>query len=231
MLFRSAEAHGLRAVALRYFNVAGSTSKVRERHSPETHLIPLLVAAARSGEPFKLFGDDYPTDDGSAVRDYVHVADVADAHVAALAAIAALPNQRGLGAYLPVNIGSGRGTSVYEVIRAVERATGRPIDVEAAGGRVARCLEAVWRGDCESDSLHRLIVRAGLEWQQVELLRAYRKYHHRVNAGFPVEFKNDVFAAHPDVAAGLVRLFSLRFDPAVRDEAAAAAVQIGRAHV
>ena len=103
---------------------------MRERHSPETHLIPLLVAAARSGEPFKLFGDDYPTDDGSAVRDYVHVADVADAHVAALAAIAALPNQRGLGAYLPVNIGSGRGTSVYEVIRAVERATGRPIDVE-----------------------------------------------------------------------------------------------------
>ena len=58
----------------------------------------------------------------------------------------------------------------------------------------------------------------------MELLRAYRKYHHRVNAGFPVEFKNDVFAAHPDVAAGLVRLFSLRFDPAVRDEAAAAAV-------
>ena len=103
-------------------------------------------------------------------------------------------------------------------------AAGRPIDVEAAGGRVARCLEAVWRGDCESDSLHRLIVRAGLEWQQVELLRAYRKYHHRVNAGFPVELKNDVFAAHPDVAAGLVRLFSLRFDPAVRDEAAAAAV-------
>ena len=81
-----AEAHGLRAVALRYFNVAGSTSKVRERHSPETHLIPLLVAAARSGEPFKLFGDDYPTDDGSAVRDYVHVADVADAHVAVVTA-------------------------------------------------------------------------------------------------------------------------------------------------
>lgn len=130
-----AEAHGLRAVALRYFNVAGSTSKVSERHASETHLIPILVAAARSGETFKLFGDDYPTDDGSAVRDYVHVADVADAHVAALAAIAALPNERGLGAYLPVNIGSGRGTSVYEAIRAVERATGRTINVKVEARR------------------------------------------------------------------------------------------------
>jgi UDP-glucose 4-epimerase len=130
-----AEAHGLRAVALRYFNVAGSTGKVSERHNSETHLIPILVAAARSGETFKLFGDDYPTDDGSAVRDYVHVADVADAHVAALTAIAALPNERGLGAYLPVNIGSGRGTSVYEAIRAVERATGRTINVKVEARR------------------------------------------------------------------------------------------------
>lgn len=126
-----AEAHGLRAIALRYFNVAGSTGKVTERHNPETHLIPLLVAAAKSGESFRLFGNDYPTTDGTAVRDYVHVADVASAHVAALAALAALPSERGLGAYLPVNIGSGRGTSVREVIRTVERATRREIKVKS----------------------------------------------------------------------------------------------------
>ena len=130
-----AEAHGLRAIALRYFNVAGGTSKIVERHSPETHLIPLLVTAAKSGETFRVFGDDYATNDGSAVRDYVHVADVAEAHVAALAALAALPNERKLGAYLPVNIGSGRGTSVFEAIRAVERATRRSIEVDIAERR------------------------------------------------------------------------------------------------
>ncbi len=89
----------------------------------------------------------------------------------------------------------------------------RPIDVEAAGDRVAGCIAAVWRGECESDSLNRLVVTAGIDWRQVQILRAYRKYHHRVNASFPVEYKNDAFAAHPDVAGALVRLFEMRFDP------------------
>ncbi len=103
---------------------------------------------------------------------------------------------------------------------------GRPLDVERSGERIAACITAVWRGECELDSLNRLVVSAGLRWEQVEILRAYRKYHHRVHAGFPVEYKNAAFAANPEIAALLVRLFELRFDPALpRDEAAAAAVR------
>ncbi len=90
---------------------------------------------------------------------------------------------------------------------------GHPLDVEEDGARVAEAIEAVWRGDCELDSLNRLVVSAGLDWHQVEILRAYRKYHHRVHAGFPVEYKNAAFAAHPHIAAGLLELFELRFDP------------------
>ena len=71
----------------------------------------------------------------------------------------------------------------------------------------------MWRGECESDSLNRLVVTAGIDWRQVQILRAYRKYHHRVNSTFPVEYKNDAFAAHPLVAEQLVRLFEMRFDP------------------
>lgn len=89
----------------------------------------------------------------------------------------------------------------------------QPLDVEEAGSRIGDCIVAVWRGECESDSLNRLVVTAGLGWRQVQLLRAYRKYHHRVNASFPVEYKNDAFAAHPHIAAELVRLFEARFDP------------------
>ncbi|HEU4528175.1 MAG TPA: NAD-glutamate dehydrogenase [Actinomycetota bacterium] len=92
-------------------------------------------------------------------------------------------------------------------------ADGRPIDVDTAGPRIAGCIAAVWRGECEMDSLNRLVVLADLDWQQVQILRAYRKYHHRVNASFPVEYKNDAFAAHPDIAVGIVRLFESRFDP------------------
>jgi glutamate dehydrogenase len=98
---------------------------------------------------------------------------------------------------------------------------GRPLDVDSVGERVAECIAAVWRGEADSDSLNRLVVLAGLDWRQVVILRAYRKYHHRVNAGFTAEYKNDAFAAHPHIAAGLVRLFEETFDPARdRDEAA-----------
>lgn len=98
---------------------------------------------------------------------------------------------------------------------------GDPLDVEGSGERIADCIAAVWRGDCEADSLNRLVVSAGLDWRQVQILRAYRKYHHRVSPGFPVEYKNDAFAAHPQVAANLIRLFEARFDPSrPRDEEA-----------
>ncbi len=102
----------------------------------------------------------------------------------------------------------------------------RPLDVDAVGGRIAGCIAAAWKGECETDSLNRLVVTAGLDWRQVEILRAYRKYHHRVNASFPVEYKNDAFAAHPGIASRLVTLFELRFDPSgPPDDGAADAVR------
>jgi glutamate dehydrogenase len=93
-------------------------------------------------------------------------------------------------------------------------ADGEPLDVAETGDRIAECIEAVWNGEAESDSLNRLVVTAGLTWRQVQILRAYRKYHHRVNASFPVEYKNEAFAAHPHIAAKLVALFEVKFDPA-----------------
>jgi glutamate dehydrogenase len=89
-----------------------------------------------------------------------------------------------------------------------------PLDVERAGERIAACIVAVWKGECESDSLNRLVVTAGLDWRQVQILRAYRKFHHRVNASFPVEYKNDAFASHPHIPAKLIALFEEKFDPA-----------------
>jgi glutamate dehydrogenase len=99
-------------------------------------------------------------------------------------------------------------------------ADGRPLDVDAAGSRMAACITAVWRGECENDSLNRLVVTAGLDWRQAQILRAYRKYHHRVNASFSVEYKNDAFAAHPHIASKLVGLFELKFDPSRSRDAA-----------
>jgi UDP-glucose-4-epimerase GalE len=126
------QAHGLRHAALRYFNAAGADpeGELGEEHDPESHLIPLAIAAAQGrGKPLSLFGTDYPTPDGTAVRDYIHVADLAQAHILALAALdKGAPELR-------LNLGTGRGSSVREVIRAVERATGRPVPVREVGRR------------------------------------------------------------------------------------------------
>jgi UDP-glucose-4-epimerase GalE len=122
-----AEASELRVVALRYFNVAGSTERISERHTPETHLVPRLLHAAQSGEPFELYGADYATPDGSALRDYVHLSDVAAANVAAVQHLLKDSTKPG---YAAVNIGSGVGTSVKEAISAVERSTKRTINVQ-----------------------------------------------------------------------------------------------------
>jgi len=103
-------------------------------------------------------------------------------------------------------------------------ADGRPLDLAACGDRVAACIAAVWRGDAESDSLNRLVVTAGLDWRQVHVLRAYRSYRQRVSTGFTDEYRNDAFAAHPAIAAKLVRLFELRFDPAAPDDPGAVAL-------
>jgi UDP-glucose 4-epimerase len=113
---------GLRSVSLRYFNVAGASDRLRERHDPETHLIPNLLRAALSGDAVTLFGDDYPTPDGTPIRDYIHVLDLADAHLAALEATGAMDPGAAV-----INLGSGSGFSVREVLSAAEAVIGRPI--------------------------------------------------------------------------------------------------------
>ena len=116
-----APAYGLAAISLRYFNVAGAYGTQRERHDPETHLIPNLLSAVRGdGGQFILHGTDYPTPDGTCIRDYVHVEDLAEAHFLALDA--ATPGEHRI-----YNLGSGSGYSVREVLQVVERVTGRKV--------------------------------------------------------------------------------------------------------
>lgn len=124
ILRRYDSAHGVRSVSLRYFNAAGadSSGEIGEDHNPETHLIPLALSAALGQrEKIDLFGDDYPTVDGTCVRDYVHVSDLAEAHLLALGALAA---GSPTAAY---NLGNGVGFSVREVIAACEAVTGRKL--------------------------------------------------------------------------------------------------------
>jgi UDP-glucose 4-epimerase len=121
------EAYGLRSVSLRYFNVAGATERNGELHDPETHLIPNLLRAVETGEPVTLFGADYPTPDGTCVRDYIHVADLADAHLAALEATA--PDDSRTAAALVCNLGIGKGFSVREVVDAAAAVVGGQIPV------------------------------------------------------------------------------------------------------
>jgi UDP-glucose 4-epimerase len=127
-------AYGLRSVSLRYFNVAGATEALGEDHEPETHLIPAMLAAVDTGRPLTLFGDDYPTPDGTCIRDYIHVADLADAHLRAIEATAAGDPRTAQGA-LVCNVGNGDGFSNLEVIHAAESVIGRPIDYEVGPRR------------------------------------------------------------------------------------------------
>jgi len=135
-------AYGLRSVALRYFNAAGAddnendnkndSGAIGEMHSPETHLIPLTLAASTAyGPELQIYGYDYPTPDGTCIRDYIHVNDLADAHVRAVQYLEkkSLENNGGenVGNSLALNLGTGRGHSVLEVIQAVEKATGHPV--------------------------------------------------------------------------------------------------------
>ncbi|GAA0591046.1 UDP-glucose 4-epimerase GalE [Streptomyces crystallinus] len=129
MISGEAAAHGLAAVSLRYFNVAGAYGSSGERHDPESHLIPLLLQVALGErESISVFGDDYPTPDGTCVRDYIHVADLAEAHLLALAAAAE-------GEHLICNLGNGNGFSVREVIETVRKVTGHPVPEVTAGRR------------------------------------------------------------------------------------------------
>jgi UDP-glucose 4-epimerase len=118
--------HGMRSVCLRYFNASGADPKGRagEDHEPETHLIPLLFRAVQTGKPVTLFGDDYATPDGTCIRDYIHVTDLAQAHIAAVEALAAGSESK------KYNVGTGHGFSVKEVLCAVEKVTGKPVPFE-----------------------------------------------------------------------------------------------------
>ncbi|MCW5759114.1 MAG: UDP-glucose 4-epimerase GalE, partial [Phenylobacterium sp.] len=124
MIAAHCRAHGLTAVALRYFNASGAdpSGVIGEAHEPETHLIPLALAAGLGdGRPLTLFGDDFDTADGTCLRDYVHVNDLAAAHVAAVGA------ELAGGTFEAMNLGAGRGHSVREVVAAAARALGRPV--------------------------------------------------------------------------------------------------------
>jgi UDP-glucose 4-epimerase len=161
-------AYGLRFVALRYFNAAGATGTHGEHHDPETHLVPLLLEAALGRRPHvSVFGHDYPTSDGTAIRDYVHVADLATAHVQALGYL------RAGGASDCFNLGNGQGHSVLQVVESARRVTERTIETRLEARRpgdpaclVARSEKARrvlgWQPrDAELD----VIVRSAWDWR------------------------------------------------------------------
>ncbi len=123
--------HGLRSICLRYFNAAGADPQGRsgERHDPETHLIPLMFRAIQSGEPLTVFGEDYPTPDGTCIRDYIHVTDLAQAHILSVEALMkGEPSNR-------FNVGTGTGFSVREVLQAVEVVTGKRVPYKVGARR------------------------------------------------------------------------------------------------
>ena len=131
--------HGLRGISLRYFNASGADpdGRLGEEHEPETHLIPLLFRAILTGQPVTIFGDDYPTPDGTCIRDYIHVNDLAEAHVVALELLLAG------GAPDAFNVGTGSGHSVREVLRAVEAGTGKKVPFVAGPRRAGDPAELV----------------------------------------------------------------------------------------
>jgi UDP-glucose 4-epimerase len=137
MLRDECRAHGLAAASLRYFNVAGASGALGEDHEPETHLIPLVLqAAAGAREHISVYGTDYPTRDGTAVRDYIHVEDLGEAHLLALDALRP-------GTHRVINLGTGDGYTVREVIEAARRVTGRAIPISEEGRRAGDPPELV----------------------------------------------------------------------------------------
>ncbi|MFJ3695018.1 UDP-glucose 4-epimerase GalE [Streptomyces sp. NPDC090052] len=147
MISGECAAHGLAAASLRYFNVAGAYKTYGERHDPESHLIPLVLQVAQgSRDAISVYGDDYPTPDGTCVRDYIHVADLAEAHLLALDAATA-------GEHLICNLGNGSGFSVREVIETVRKVTGHPVPERAAGRRAGDPATLVASADTARERL------------------------------------------------------------------------------
>jgi UDP-glucose 4-epimerase len=179
-----AKAYGLRPVALRYFNVAGASERNGERHDPETHLIPNLLGAIVRGEPFVLTGTDYPTRDGTTIRDYLHVLDLADAHRFALEGTARIGDDAlGVGELVAMNLGSGHGFGVREVVRAAEGALDRTVDVVDAprrGGDPPELVAAIGKArrvlgwEPKRSTLEQMIGSAWAERQSREARSAAR---------------------------------------------------------
>jgi UDP-glucose 4-epimerase len=166
--------YGLRSVTLRYFNVAGATERNGEDHDPETHLIPRVLRAAEEGSPVPIFGDDYPTPDGTCVRDFIHVLDLAEAHLLALDATA--PNDPRTDTPLVLNLGSGGGFSVREVVRAAETAVGHAIDREVAPRRAGDPPVLVASAERAGAVLGWRSSRSDLRWM-IESALAWRQNH------------------------------------------------------
>ncbi len=152
-------AYGLQYTIFRYFNAAGASSNalIGERHDPETHLIPLALSAAAKGTPFKVFGTDYPTQDGTCIRDYVHVDDIARAHVLGLQRLEA-GEEKGI-----YNIGTGSGYSVLEVINTIEKVTGLKVPYEVADRRAGDPPELIAKAERISKDLKWHARHSGLE--------------------------------------------------------------------
>jgi UDP-glucose 4-epimerase len=167
-------AYGLRSVSLRYFNVAGATERLGEVHEPESHLIPNLLGAADGVSEATIFGDDYPTPDGTCIRDYIHVADLAEAHLRALAATAS--DDPRTAEPLVCNLGNGGGFSVREVIAAAELVTGQPIRYRVGPRRAGDPPILVARADRAAETLGWHPARPGLE-EMVGSAWAWRQAH------------------------------------------------------
>jgi UDP-glucose 4-epimerase len=169
-------AYGLGAVSLRYFNVAGAHTtpdgtRIGERHDPETHLIPIaLEVALGRREKLALFGDDYPTPDGTCIRDYIHVSDLAEAHLLALGAMES-------GTHQVFNLGNGAGFSNREVIEVVREVTGHPIPVEIAPRRAGDPATLVASSDRARRELGWVPAKPGLPQIVSDAWRFARQIH------------------------------------------------------
>jgi UDP-glucose 4-epimerase len=171
MLEWYAKAYGWSVVAFRYFNASGATPEAGERHEPETHIIPLLLeVAGGERDAFTIYGDDYPTPDGTCLRDYVHVLDIAQAHICALQKM----NEPGMRAY---NIGLGQSYSVRQLCEAVAEVTGRSIPVRVSARRAGdppvlcaspRRIQQELHWKPEHSSL-REILNSAWQWKQKQL--------------------------------------------------------------
>lgn len=173
MLADFQSAHGLRYATLRYFNAAGADAEgeIGEDHDPETHLIPLAIKAAMAGEPeLSIFGTDYPTPDGTAVRDYIHVTDLAEAHVLAFQDLLAG------GDSMALNLGTGSGHSVRQVVEMVEKVGGGNVPVRLADRRAGDPPELVADASRAVDRLGWRPVHSGLR----EIVETAWRWHEKV---------------------------------------------------